>query len=374
MTIYAINKGEDPKVAHDRLTKEAFFPVVEQELFYQNQNRQLNTFIEGRTRIDLSKGENEFIRLPRHYGILDVERHHVISVVTHDNYELIRNETAFGIAKHRVVPKIFPRAEKDSFLCNQVVLSDSRGICYIDLCCHCYTPPRAFKDVWMPFIRILNSYNKTYKLSYVLGFCNRTSQNRVIFADKMVPLSSAHNDVQNKLDKEIQKKFYDISRFEVESYERLIELKKFYFPRKMMLALYCMVFGVKAEAGRHLSLREREKRHDFVEAMDSWTTEFFTVQGENAYAAFCVLAAAASRPVSYFTSENRMNTLQEKVGGWSYNFTERVKEPSFDIDEYLSEGCHGAAKSLRDIYASVQSSRPTFEGFNEAGDGHNTDS
>ena len=360
MTIFQTGKDEKPEVAHERLTKEAFFPVLEQELFYQNQNLQLNDFIEGRTRIDLSKNEREFIRLPRHYGILDVERHQVISVVTHDNYELIRNITAFGIAKHRVVPKIFPRAEKESFLCNQVVLSESRGICYIDLCCYCYSPPRTFKDVWMPFIRIVNSYNKTYKLSYVLGFCNRTSQNRVIFADKMVPLSSAHNDVLNKLDQEIQKKFYDISRFEVEFYERLIELKKFYFPRKLMLALYCMVFSAKAEDAQRMSLKERVKRHDFVESMDSWTKEFFDAHGDNAYAAFCVLAAAASRPVSYFMSENRMNTLQEKVGKWSHDFSDSVKQPLFDIDDYLSGDCYGAAKSLRDIHAGVQKSSPIY--------------
>ena len=354
MTIFQIEKDENPEVAHERLTKEAFFPVLEQELFYQNQNPQLNDFIEGRTRINLAKSEKEFIRLPRHYGILDVERRHVISVVTQDNYELIRNVTAFGIAKHRVVPKIFPRAEKNSFLCNQVVLSESRGICYIDLCCYCYRPPRPFKDVWMPFIRIVNSYNKTYKLSYVLGFCNRTSQNRVIFADKMVPLSSTHNDVVNKLDKEIQKKFHDISRFEVEFYDRLLELKKFYFPHKLVLALYCMVFGVRAEDSQHMSFRAREKIHDFVESMDNWTREFFDAHGDNAYAAFCVLAAAASRPVSYFTSENRMNSLQEKVGKWSHDFTDHVKNPSFDIDEYLLEGCRGAAKSLRDIHAGIQ--------------------
>ena len=97
MTIFQTGKDEKPEVAHERLTKEAFFPVLEQELFYQNQNPQLNDFIEGRTRINLAKSEKEFIRLPRHYGILDVERRHVISVVTQDNYELIRNVTAFGI-------------------------------------------------------------------------------------------------------------------------------------------------------------------------------------------------------------------------------------------------------------------------------------
>ena len=354
MTIYTIGEGEDPNAAHDRLTKEAFFPVLEQELFYQNYNRDLDHFIEGRTRIILSKGENEFIRLPRHYGILDVERHHVISVVTHDNYELIRNEEAFEIARTKVVPKIFPTAVKDSFLCNQVVLSDSRGICYIDLCCHSYKPPRPFKDVWMPFIRILNSYNKTYKLSYVLGFCHRASQNRVIIADKMIPLSSAHNDVLNKLDEEIRKKFHDIARFEVEFYDRLIELKKFYFPRKLMLALYCMVFGTGHEESKHMSFREREKRHDFVKSFDGWTKEFFDVHGDNAYAAFCVLAAAASRPITYFTSENRMNTLQEKVGTWSHDFSASVKSPSFDIDEYLSKGCLQVAESLRGIYDAYE--------------------
>ncbi len=354
MTIFQMEKGEDPEVAHERLTKKAFFPVLEQELFYQNQNFRLNDFIEGRPRINLAKGENEFIRLPRHYAILDVLRRYVISVVTHDNYELIRNEDAFDIATHKVVPKIFPRADKNSFLCNQVVLSESRGICYIDLCCHAYRPPRPFKDVWMPFIRIVNSYNKTYKLSFVLGFCNRTSQNRVIFADKMVPLSSTHNDVVNKLEKEIQEKFHDISRFEVEFYDRLSELKKFYFPRKLILALYCMVFGARAEDSRRMSFRAREKIHDFVESMDNWTREFYEAHGDNAYAAFCVLAAAASRPVSYFTSENRMNSLQEKVGKWSHDFTDHVKNPSFDMDEYLSEGYRGVAKSLRDIHAGIQ--------------------
>ncbi len=97
-----------------------------------------------------------------------------------------------------------------------------------------------------------------------------------------------------------------------------------------------------------------EKRHDFVEAMDNWTKEFFNSQGENAYAAFCVLAAAASRPVAYFTSENRMNSLQEKVGKWSHDFTDSVKKPSFDIDKYLSGDCQGAAKSLREIYAEFK--------------------
>ena len=363
MKIYEIEKGENPKAAHNRLTKEAFFPVLEQELFYQNSRRDSRTG--EQVCIKSSRPIDAFIRLPRHFGILDVERCHVISVVTHDNYELIRNEDAFFIAQKKVIPKIFPRAAHDSFLCNQVVLSESRGICYIDLCCHCYEPPRPVKDVWMPFIRIFNSYNTTCKLSYVLGFCHQTSQNRVIFADKMVPLSSTHSDVLNKLEKEIQKKFYDIAKFEVEFYDRLMELKKFYFPRKLMLALYCMVFYVSAAGLRHLSFREREKRHDFVESMDNWTKEFFDAHGDNAYAAFCVLAAAASRPISYFTSENRMNTLQEKVGKWSKDFSDSVKEASFDIDKYLSEGCHMAADALRAIHAEFKKAPKTYSLFEE---------
>ena len=56
----------------------------------------------------------------------------------------------------------------------------------------------------------------------------------------------------------------------------------------------------------------------------------------------------------FYQNQNSAISICAAVGGWSYDFTDRVKEPSFDIDEYLSEGCRGAAKSLRDIHETSE--------------------
>ena len=51
---------------------------------------------------------------------------------------------------------------------------------------------------------------------------------------------------------------------------------------------------------------------------------------------------------------------ERHFGKWSHDFSDSVKQPLFDIDDYLSGDCYGVAKSLRDIHAGVQKSSPIY--------------
>ena len=335
-----IKKGEHPLDAHFRLTQAAFFPVRKVPLFFR-----------GKTR--------EMAELPRHLGILDEEREEILSVVTRENYELVTNKEAFDLCLGRIVPAVFPGAKEGDFLCNGVVMPNSRGFCHMDLCCDAYSPPIPFDDVWMPFIRVTNSYNKTYKLAYKLGFCNRSSNNRVIFCDRSISLASVHNLTRANIERTVAKNFEDMSVFAESFYHRLLLLQKYYFPRKKMLALFCKAFGRQpARTGKGEKAR-RQYNHAVVAALQEFMDDYCGAQGENAYAAFCVLTAFATSPVSRIAPENEIDRLQSLVGAWTLDFAMEAASPTFNRDAYLGPEALTAAREMVADYNAVEADGET---------------
>lgn len=107
---------------------------------------------------------------PQFFAIVDVERRYVFAPVT-QNYLLISNKEAynFGI---EIGMMLFHIDGKDDLNCIHAKLSSNRAVCQIDLCRKIdYAQPH-INDDWCSFMRITNSYNKTKKLGYVVGFYN----------------------------------------------------------------------------------------------------------------------------------------------------------------------------------------------------------
>lgn len=231
----------------------------------------------------------------------------------------------------------------------------TRGSCYMDLCCCDYVPPINFKDVWQPFMRIGNSYNKRVKLSCRLGFCNRDSHDRVIFSEMKIDLDSVHEKgAKKKMEGQLHRKFSNIKEFELLFYRRLLLLSKYYFPKKDVLALYCRVFSVSAKATDETTNNIREHNHAIVKSVIHATKEYFTKNGENAYSAFCVLTACASHPISWFSPEQEIDKLQSKIGEWGIEFSEKVKDQEFNIDDYIDDRSREAAIGLYRDYVAQE--------------------
>lgn len=100
-----ISTGEHPEDAHRRLTKEAFFPVRLQELFFKNIKKEASgdLFQPAHLYNDVPYGTD--IELVRHMGVLDIERRNIITVVTKEHYELITNEELCDFVRREIIPR-----------------------------------------------------------------------------------------------------------------------------------------------------------------------------------------------------------------------------------------------------------------------------
>lgn len=356
MNVFCIELGETPEAAHARLSTEAFFPVRKQDLFFKNcDDDGCGPLFRQPLYGDLPFDES--IKLARHFGILDVERRNIICCVTHENYELIKNSYACEIAFKHIIPKLFPCAAGGTFLCNNVLVSNSRGQCYMDLCCQGYTLPLAFDDPWLPFLRVANSYNRSLKLSYRMGFCNAATADRVIFSDRTIDLDSVHNDVVNQIEQQVFKSFRDIQVFERHFYEGLLRLSKYFFHRKKMLELFCKVFGIsEAKALGRRTTQKKARNHEIVQSVLKWTDTYFGRNGDSAYAAFCVLTACASRPAMDIknTPVTQVDRAQSSVGEWATEFVQEVASDQFNIDSYMGKDYKRAAEVLKSDYEDLE--------------------
>jgi len=347
--------GESPESADKRISVEAFFPVKEQQLFFKNLCGDEETLFEKELYGDLPREAT--LELTRHFGILDIDRRNIICCVTYENYELIKNIDAVEIAQQHVIPEVFKGAGSQRYLCNGLLISNSRGQSYIDMCSHEYRPPIKFEDFWLPFMRITNSYNRSLKLTYRIGFCHQNTGNRVIFSDRTIDLDTIHKGVVEKIQKQVRENFDDIAEFEKSFYNGLVGLNKYFLPKKRMLQMLCKVFGYteKWAVGKRTD-GTVTRNHEIVRTVLKWTYEFFEANGDSAYSAFCVLTAFATRPPFDLKRMmvNQLDRNQCIVGDWAVDFVGKMSQPAFNIESCLDEESAKAADALVTDYMSVE--------------------
>ncbi len=133
-----------------------------------------------------------FKTIPGYKAIVDAETGTPISVVSED-YRLITNKEAYEIAT-KLIPKLFKGMTIGNFQVFNVLMPKSKGACIIDLILPADSKNPFFKqdDCYTPFIRIWNSYNKTTKLKFEIGFCRWICLNGCIFGEVGFKFSAAH--------------------------------------------------------------------------------------------------------------------------------------------------------------------------------------
>ncbi len=131
--------------------------------------------------------------IPNYKALVNLENNELLSVVT-NNYHLISNEQALNMGKE-AVKKLFGESDfsSEDLVIFSIWHNKKLTACSIDLIYKTVD----FKDfkqaTWLPFVRIVNSYNKQYKLQYVIGFVRSICTNKVIFEGKTITLSYAHS-------------------------------------------------------------------------------------------------------------------------------------------------------------------------------------
>jgi hypothetical protein len=184
---------------------EAFFPVEMRPLF-----------------MPTALGLDRYLRLGRHFAVVDVERERPFAVVT-DDYELVTNKAAYEMAAE-VMKKVFHTTQLGDMACLNITMPKTRSFCHIDL----IHKPADFSpwagDKWTAFLRISNSYNRTRRLRFEVGFCRWICLNGMIFGSKSIEFSYAHTRRGMERIDRFVKNIGDIRKLETALTEKLHQL------------------------------------------------------------------------------------------------------------------------------------------------------
>lgn len=304
----------------------AFFPVALRPVFIEAVSKPQGTS-------DLF--QEQYQQLPRHQAVVDLETGHTFAVVT-DDYQLISNKKAYDFASS-VMQEVFKLVTLDDMLCLNVTMPKMRSFCHIDLIHKNSTFEPWKDDRWTAFVRITNSYNRTRRLRYELGFCRWICLNGMIFGSKSVEISFAHTKGYDSELRRWQENLQSIKALEAQLTAQLQNLKRYHVPAKVMLPLACKTFDIQLNPKEQVKPKRAEELIAFRNQIIALSTEYFAEMGEHGYAALNVLTDYATRPVGVMAPESSMDSLQHKAGDWMNDFVEQIQHREFTFEHYLAE-------------------------------------
>lgn len=300
---------------------------------------------------------NSPISLPRHCAIVDAERDHVFAVVT-NGYRLVTNKEALDLAAE-IMGRVFKSMRMSDMRCFNITMPGSRSFCHIDLV-HAQSSFEPWeKDKWSPFLRVTNSYNRTKKLRFELGFCRWICQNGMIFGSRSIEISDAHSIAgldRIRYDR-IAGDLGSINALEAQFMGHLQNLRRYHVPPSVMPALFCKVFGVRVPPDVETKPRLVELLLSMANKLDDLIGDYFDSMGHHAYAALNVLTDFATRPAGVISAASSMHGFQVETARWMEDFLRQIASTSFDFDKYL-----GDWKKEGDRLMSLLS-RPAEEGY-----------
>ena len=299
----------------------AFFPVELKPVFIQSSRQSGDLF--------------GYHALPRHFAVVESESDYVFAVVT-ENYKLVTNQQAYELAAE-ALKVVFDFTALKDMACLKIIMPKTCSFCHIDLI-HKESSFEPWKnDQWIPFIRITNSYNRTHRLRFEIGFCRLNNLNEVIFESKSVEISFAHTKQLHDIMLRWHENIGEIKELEVEFINQLRNLERFHVPRRYMLPLACKVFVIKLNPKKSISSSRINDLILFRNDIDRLTNDYFYTLGEQGYAALNVLMDYAIRPVGVMSPENKIDRYQRKAGDWINNFSQQIESREFSFENYLKD-------------------------------------
>jgi sulfur relay (sulfurtransferase) DsrC/TusE family protein len=290
--------------------------------------------------------------VPGQKVIFDSLEKRSLSVVS-SKYRVVTNQEAFDWADY-VIKRIFPGLSLQEFSCFHVFMPKTKSFCRIDLIIPRggHSPFPDIFDSWTPFVRISNSYNRTLKLKYEIGFCRWICLNGVIFNQKGIQISINHT---GRIDSSIIKKLVNEAK-NVEGIESLWEkfdkkmvfLKRIEIPDSMALPVYCKAFKININKDE-LSLKQKEDWAEKATQIINSANEYFAELGNNAYALMNVLTDYASYPAATSNTTILVNAYQRKVGDWIDEIIAASSKEDFNLYDYIGKDAMNMALFLETL-------------------------
>ena len=147
--------------------------------------------------------------IPNSRAVVNKESGKPFGVVS-SSYQLVTNKEAIEMGK-QYCADLFGADEAGNIEVFNVDAPSTGSYCHIDLLHRSYQmnlwdePDQS--DIYIPYVRVTNSYNTSRALRFDIGFCRKVCLNGVIFGVETIRLTFSHvkhrltNDIRSVLDK-----------------------------------------------------------------------------------------------------------------------------------------------------------------------------
>ena len=224
------------------------------------------------------------IKVIDYNAVVNVKNREILCVVS-SQYHLITNKQALELGKKAFV-KLFPSVKESDLIPYKVISSSRKTFCHIDLVHNSVNFNVWEQDTWLPFIRITNSYNRTHKLSFELGFVRKLCLNGVIFDKKTVKVKYTHS--KGQIPTEIIADISKLKSLEADFISQLSNLKRFHIAPKLVFPLVCksLKLNWNFDSDNNPNLQKAlEQYNDLKTLSKKLAKSYIEKEGQNAYAA-----------------------------------------------------------------------------------------
>ncbi len=307
-------------------------------------------------------------------AIVNTDSRRILSVVS-DRYRVLDNHTALELAR-RCCIKAFPTTAPAHWEVVEVEAPQTGSYCRIDLR-HSGTVLQedwAFgggkTDLYEPFLRVTNSYNRTRAFSIRLGVLRCACSNGQLYYHDSLRIAVAHDTarIEEVIEREVTEAKFRKAIGELRRQRR--KLLGIEIPPGRFCPIVLSVLGIRKPLGLPED-RERDWQR-LMEIVDHVGEGYRESVGANGYALFNTLTDLASRPPGpegeptgngacsssrsygelarkgYTFIRRERHTLQERTGTWLRWFVGQSGSRQF-LETYLSDPHYPTSADLRQL-------------------------
>ncbi|MEQ1853453.1 MAG: DUF932 domain-containing protein [Chthoniobacteraceae bacterium] len=275
-------------------------------------------------------------------GAIQLALHRLLGAPQHlrdvgSGYRLVTNEEALKFAR-QCASELFGAAHSNLEVFN-ICIPARPNFCRIDLIHKGYEVNVFRQEVYLPFLRLTNSYNASRALRFDIGYCRKLCLNGVIFESEVIEFRFPHSRMRipETLDFKLGK-------------ERMETVTKKFGARAERL----LGHGIERSTAVPLFFKAlelplpktpddlRNRREELFEPLklnaESLIEKYSEEMGSNAYALFNAVTDFATRPSGLRNFRRAEHSMQTQAGRWLREFDELLqKNPKPALADYLAE-------------------------------------
>lgn len=279
------------------------------------------------------------IEIPNSKIVMNTEDKIPLGVVS-NAYKLITNIEAINLGK-KCCSELFGFNETEDIEIFKVDAPSTASYCHIDLVHKNYImnlwDEDKRSDVYIPYIRITNSYNTARALRFDIGFCRKICFNGVIFEKQTIKFTFSHikyefnKDISFRLeDKNVKDLFNKFVSY-------INKLKNYKITKENSLDIIMALFRIKNKFDIDFKKKKEsiEEYDLLLKAIENKLYFYIEEMGENGYSLFNVITDIASHKIENRYFQRDMNSMQRLAGQWINSFQENIKDKDFSIEKYI---------------------------------------